>query len=75
MSPDLRKAAKRANERVRRKEDTLLVNTYRFSKEPGVKVAVMVLRGGRYCVYSSPDWWPPSKKEIVGHPMTRDYFC
>ncbi|CZT08634.1 uncharacterized protein RAG0_13625 [Rhynchosporium agropyri] len=66
MAPGLRKAAKRENERVRRKEDTLFVNTYRLSKESGVKVAVMVLRGGRYRVYSSPDWWPPSKKEIAG---------
>ncbi len=75
MSSELRKARKRRDEGARRKEDTIFINTYRLSKEHGVKAAVVTLRGGKYRVYSSPDWWPPSKKEIVRSTTSREVIC
>ena len=60
-------AAKRRNENLGRRIETLLIKAHELWDIFGVDVAVILKNNTRYCTYRSTDkpTWPPTMAEIV----------
>lgn len=66
MSRETRLEAKRRNENLRRRIETLLIKAHEIWEEYGVDVAMVLKNNSQYYTYRSTDrpTWPPSMAEI-----------
>lgn len=66
MSRETRLVAKRRNENLRRRIETLLIKAHEIWEEYGVDVAMVLKNNSQYYTYRSTDrpTWPPSMTEI-----------
>ncbi len=69
MPEEARLAAKRRNENLRRRIETLLIKAHEIWDDYGVDVAMVLKNNSQYYTYRSIDkpTWPPSMVEIVSN--------
>ena len=72
MSRETRLVAKRRNENLRRRIETLLIKAHEIWEEYGVDVAMVLKNNSQYYTYRSTDrpTWPPSMAEIVNNTLS-----
>jgi hypothetical protein len=63
----IRLAAKRRNENLRRRIETLFIRSHELGKTYGVDVAVVLRKNSQYYTFRSLDQpaWPPTTTDIV----------
>jgi hypothetical protein len=68
MPKEARLSAKRRNESLRRRIETLLIKAHEIWDIYGVDVAMVLKNNSQYYTYRSVDksTWPPTMAEIVG---------
>jgi hypothetical protein len=67
MSVDAHLSAKRRNDNMVRRMETLFIKGHELWDDYGIDIAIILKNNTRYCTYRSTNSpiWPPSMSEIV----------